>query len=79
MQSAFDAKHSRLDTSLPSIRHLQDLIRNHKLVQIEINTGESLEGVLAWQDVDYLALREPMGESVLLINREAVVLVRCLS
>jgi hypothetical protein len=28
--------------------------------------------------VHYLALREPMGESVLLINREAVVLVRCL-
>lgn len=78
MQSAFDAKHSRLDTSLPSIRHLQDLIRNHKPVQIEINTGESLEGVLDWQDVHYLALREPMGESLLLINREAVVLVRCL-
>ena len=76
MQSAFDAKHSRLDTSLPSIRHLQDLIRNHKPVQIKIITGESLEGVLAWQDVDYLALREPMGDSVLLINREAVVLVR---
>jgi len=79
MQSAFDNKHSRLDTSLPSIRLLQDLIRNHQLVQIKIITGESLEGVLAWQDVDYLALREPMGESVLLINREAVVLVRCLS
>jgi hypothetical protein len=47
-------------------------------VQIKIITGESLEGVLAWQDVHYLALREPMGESVLLINREAVVLVRCL-
>ena len=47
-------------------------------MQIKIITGESLEGVLAWQDVDYLALREPMGESVLLINREAVVLVRCL-
>ena len=76
MQSAFDAKHSRLDTSLPSIRHLQDLIRNRKPVQIELTTGEALEGVLAWQDVYYLALREPMGESLLLINRESVVLVR---
>ena len=79
MQQAFEAKHPRLDTSLPSIRHFQELIRNRKLVQIKINSGESLEGVLAWQDVHYLALREPMGESVLLINREAVVLVRCLS
>jgi len=78
MQSAFDAKHPRLDTSLPSIRHFQDLIRNRKLVQIEITTGEALEGVLAWQDVDYLALREPMGESLVLINRAAVVLVRSL-
>jgi host factor-I protein len=78
MQSAFDNKHSRLDTSLPSIRLLQDLIRNQQLVQIKIATGESLEGVLAWQDVHYLALREPMGESLLLINRESVVLVRCL-
>ena len=78
MQSAFDNKHSRLDTSLPSIRLLQDLIRNHQLVQIKIATGESLEGVLAWQDVHFLALREPMGESLLLINRESVVLVRCL-
>jgi len=78
MQSAFEVKHSRLDTSLPSIRHLQELIRNRKLVQITITTGESLEGVLAWQDVHYLALREPMGESLLLINRESVVLVRSL-
>ncbi len=78
MQSAFDTKHSRLDTSLPSIRLLQDLIRNHQLVQIKITTGESLEGELAWQDVHYLALREPMGESLLMINRESVVLVRCL-
>ena len=78
MQSAFDNKHSRLDTSLPSIRLLQDLIRNHQLVQIKIATGESLEGVLAWQDVHFLALREPMRESLLLINRESVVLVRCL-
>ena len=78
MQSAFDTKHSRLDTSLPSIRLLQDLIRNHQLVQIKITTGESLEGVLAWQDVHFLALREPMGESLLMINRESVVLVRCL-
>lgn len=78
MQSPFEAKHPRLDTSLPSIRHLQDLIRNHKPVQIKISTGESLEGVLAWQDVHYLALREPMGESLLLINRESVVMVRCL-
>jgi len=78
MQSAFDTKHSRLDTSLPSIRLLQDLIRNQQLVQIKIATGESLEGVLAWQDVHFLALREPMGESLLLINRESVVLVRCL-
>ena len=78
MQSPFEAKHPRLDTSLPSIRHLQDLIRNHQLVQIKITTGESLEGVLAWQDVHYLALREPMGESLLMINRESVVLVRCL-
>ncbi|MFN7741393.1 MAG: Hfq-related RNA-binding protein [Cyanobacteriota bacterium] len=78
MQSAFDTKHSRLDTSLPSIRLLQDLIRNHQLVQIKITTGESLEGVLAWQDVNYLALRVPMGESLLMINRDSVVLVRCL-
>jgi len=78
MQGAFEAKHPRLDTSLPSIRHFQELIRNRKLVQIEISTGQSLEGVLAWQDVYYLALREPMGESLLLINRESVVLVRSL-
>jgi host factor-I protein len=78
MQQAFEAKHPRLDTSLPSIRHFQELIRNRKLVQIEISSGQSLEGVLAWQDTNYLALREPMGESLLLINRESVVLVRSL-
>jgi len=79
MQKAFEAKHPRLDTSLPSIRHFQELIRTHKLVQIEITTGQTLEGVLAWQDPQYLAMREPMGESLLLINRESVVVVRSLS
>ena len=49
MQSFFDKRAPRLDTSLPSVRHVQDLIRNRTIVQVTMVGGQELEGTIKRQ------------------------------
>jgi host factor-I protein len=78
MQSFFEQRHPRLDTSSPSVRHLQDLIRSRSLVHIELNGGQSLTGTVKWQDHQFLAIRQDPDQPLVLVNREMVVLLRSL-
>ncbi|WP_414528978.1 Hfq-related RNA-binding protein [Nodularia chucula] len=41
---------TEFDTSLPSIRQLQELLRQKTLVEWKLVNGDSLIGKLAWQD-----------------------------
>ena len=67
-----------LDTSQPSIRHLQDLIRHKTPVAIQVTGVGELEGTLHWQDVAYLALSQAEGRPLTLINRAAAYTIRAL-
>jgi hypothetical protein len=78
MNSSFDRRAPTLDTTQPGIRHIQDLIRHSTPVRVLLSTGDSLEGVLRWQDLRYLALCPGEDQPLTLINREAVVLIRSL-
>jgi len=78
MNSSFDRRAPTLDTTQPGIRHIQDLIRHTTPVRVLLSTGDSLEGVLRWQDLRYLALCPGEDQPLTLINREAVVLIRSL-
>jgi host factor-I protein len=78
MQSFFDRRGPRLDTSLPSVRHVQDLIRNRTMVHLVLVGGQELEGTVRWQDNDFLALRQDPSLPLVLINRNAVCLLRAL-
>ncbi|MFQ6537139.1 MULTISPECIES: Hfq-related RNA-binding protein [Aphanothece] len=82
MQSFLDHKPTTLDTAQPSVRHIQNLIRRKQAVGIQVVGGGELEGVIQWQDVYYIGLRqgeEPNSERPLtLINREQVSVIRCL-
>lgn len=61
MQSFFEKHSIALDTSQPSIRHLQDLIRHRTPVAIQVVGIGELEGTLHWQDGSYLALSQAEG------------------
>ncbi|MEO1003691.1 MAG: hypothetical protein AAFX65_11345 [Cyanobacteria bacterium J06638_7] len=80
MQSYFEARTANrsasLDTDQPSIRHIQTLIRRKLPVLLEMTTGRSLEGVIRWQDLHYLALDPGAQQSLILVSRDAVALLR---
>jgi host factor-I protein len=79
MQSFFEQRGPRLDTSSPSVRHLQDLIRRASPVNIELEGGQSLQGTIRWQDHDFLAIQQEPDLPLLMVNRTKVVVLRLLS
>ena len=66
-----------LDPSLPGVRQLQTWIRQQALLRIDLGAGQALEGVLQWQDPEFLALRTA-APHLMLINRRAVQLIQVL-
>ncbi|MCP9927016.1 Hfq-related RNA-binding protein [Cyanobium sp. CH-040] len=80
MQSFFEARSaarsSTLDTDQPSVRHIQNLIRRRIAVTLRLQGGESIEGVIRWQDIRALALEVAADEPLVLVNRDAVLLLR---
>ena len=78
MQSFFEQRGPRLDTSLPSVRHVQDLIRRSAPVHLELEGGHSLQGTIRWQDVTFLAVEPEQDRPVVLVNREKLVLLRAI-
>ncbi|MUH01643.1 RNA-binding protein hfq [Scytonema sp. UIC 10036] len=45
---------TEFDTSLPSIRQVQNLIKEGASVQIKLVTGDLVTGKMIWQDVQCL-------------------------
>ena len=79
MQSFFEQRGPRLDTSSPSVRHMHDLIRHSSPVHIELEGGQSLQGTIRWLDQDFLAIQQDLDLPLLMVNRTKVVLLRMLS
>ncbi|CAK6694233.1 hypothetical protein VB716_12270 [Synechococcus sp. CCY9201] len=67
-----------LDTTQPGIRHIQDMIREHKPVSVLIQSGSELEGVILWQDLEYIGLQHEDGRPLMLINRRSISMLRAL-
>ncbi len=78
MQSFFESRGPRLDTSLPSVRHVQELIRNRTMVNVRMVGGHELEGTIKWQDNQFLALRQDSSMPLVLINRDSIAVLRAL-
>jgi host factor-I protein len=57
---------------------VQDLIRNRTMVQVVMVSGQELEGTVRWQDNDFLALRQDASLPLVLLNRNAITLLRAL-
>ena len=79
MQSFFEQRGPRLDTSLPSVRHVQELIRRETPVHMELEGGHSLQGTIRWQDPEFLAIQQDRDLPLLLVNRRQLLLLRLLS
>ncbi len=78
MQSFFEQRGPRFDTSLPSVRHIQELIRTRTMVRVVMTGGLELEGTIRWQDNHFLALAQEVGLPLVLLNRSAIAVLRAL-
>ena len=68
--------HTSFDPSLPGVRQLQSWTRDQKVLRIELPDGSSHEGVLQWQDPEFLAIKRSDGMDPVLINRGMITLIR---
>ena len=79
MQSFFERRGPRLDTTLPSVRHVQELIRIRTPVNVVLMSGQECDGIIRWQDSHFLAMSTEPGTPLLLISLTAIVSLRALS
>ena len=52
---------SAFDTGLPSIRQIQNLIRDKKTVEVKLMTGDTLAGAVSWQDANAVCVKDANG------------------
>lgn len=79
MQSFFERRPPRFDTTLPGVRHVQDLVRGRTPVTLRLLDGSTLEGTIRWQDPDMLALETEPGEPLVLVTRSGLLTLRALA
>jgi host factor-I protein len=63
------------DTSLPSVRHLQHLVRERQRIELKLLSGDQLQGRLFWQDTDCLCLQGE-DDQLTLVWRNAIAFLR---
>lgn len=56
------------DTGLPSIRQVQNLIRDKKKVEVKLMTGDTLAGAVSWQDANAVCVRADNGQDTILMR-----------
>ncbi len=54
------------NTNLPSIRIVQNFIKDKKLVEIKLVTGDVITGEARWQDDDCIAVADNNNEQTIL-------------
>ncbi|MFN9546618.1 MAG: Hfq-related RNA-binding protein [Cyanobacteriota bacterium] len=78
MQSFFENRGTKLDTTLPSVRHIQELIRTRTVVNLSLISGQEVEGVIKWQDMHFVAVRQSASQPLMMVSREAISVLRAL-
>ena len=63
------------DSTLPSIRLVQQWIRRQQVLVMVLHQGQRLEGQLLWQDPMALALQLHEGQEPMLVQRQSIALI----
>jgi host factor-I protein len=53
---------TEFDTSLPSVRQVQNLIKETSQVELKLLTGDVLNGKILWQDLQCMLLQDGSGQ-----------------
>jgi host factor-I protein len=66
---------AELDTGLPSIRQVQNLIKDKTEVEVKVITNDLLVGQVRWQDENCLCLLDHY-EQPTIVWRQAIVYIK---
>ncbi len=55
---------TEFDTSLPSIRQVQNLIKETTQVELKLLTGDSISGRILWQDLQCMLVQDGSGQKI---------------
>ncbi|MBD2435997.1 Hfq-related RNA-binding protein [Nostoc sp. FACHB-110] len=62
---------TQFDTSLPSIRQLQNLVKQAAVVEFKLVTGDLLRGKILWQDPSYVSIADENSQQTT-ISKHAI-------
>lgn len=65
---------TELETGLPSVRYVQTLIKDGRMVTLQLLTNEKLEGKVLWQDSYCVCLMEATGQTI--VWKQAIAFIR---
>jgi host factor-I protein len=65
---------SQFDTGLPSVRLVQDYIKDKQEVEVKLTSDDLLVGRLVWQDPDCLCLLDQYEQPTLVWRQSLVYL-----
>ncbi|MBF2026532.1 MAG: RNA chaperone Hfq [Oscillatoriales cyanobacterium C42_A2020_001] len=66
---------AELETGLPSVRQVQNLIRDAKEVELKLVTGDLLAGKIRWQDSHCISLTDQYDQDTI-VWRQAIVYLK---
>ncbi len=66
---------SEFDTTLPSIRQVQTLIKEATIVELKLVSGDLLTGKIGWQDQNCLCLLDHNNQSTI-VWRQAIAYLK---
>jgi len=66
---------TELETGMPSIRQIQNLIRETKEVELKLVTGDLLAGKIRWQDSHCISLTDQYDQDTI-VWRQAIVYLK---
>lgn len=57
---------ANFNTNLPSVRIVQNFIKDKQLIEIKLVTGDVITGEARWQDDDCIAVTESNNQQIVL-------------
>lgn len=66
---------TELETGLPSIRQIQNMIRETREVELKLVTGDLLTGKVRWQDAHCISLIDQYDQDTI-VWRQAIVYLK---
>ena len=63
------------DSASPTARHIQSYIRENRLVEIQMNTGETFSGHIVWQDGECICLALKTQQKKVILWRQSLVYI----